>query len=224
MKTIQEIYEQESIRLIEDAIFEACREHERMKFADPYGKNVTHLLKIRKELLDREFVMDEQYKGLLSEFNEAMKTQVIDMRTKVIATYQAIASTEVMKGAEVKGKCLLGLPYPTAHPIQTERAKKMWKVLNGSIDDYMPIYKDWGFLEWEYSGGAPPSENQLLYLGDEVDNWNEYLDRDMTDDMHLIHPFHFLYECNSFSLFDLLWVRDFDTEISINKSFSTYED
>lgn len=46
MKTIQEIYEQESIRLIEDAIFEACREHERMKFADPYGKNVTRLLKI----------------------------------------------------------------------------------------------------------------------------------------------------------------------------------
>ncbi len=38
MKTIQEIYEQESIRLIEDAIFEACREHERMKFADPYGR------------------------------------------------------------------------------------------------------------------------------------------------------------------------------------------
>ena len=87
MKTIQEIYEQESIRLIEDAIFEACREHERMKYADSYGENVTRLLKIRKQLLDREFVMDEQYKGLLSEFNEAMKTQVIDMRTKVIATY-----------------------------------------------------------------------------------------------------------------------------------------
>lgn len=223
MKTIHEIYEQDSIRLIEDEILLSVNTS---KWDDYYEVEfIKRLLEMRKQLLDKEFVMNEEYKHLLSEFNEAMKTQVIDMRTKVIATYQAIASTEVMKRAEVKGKCFLGLPYPTDHPIQTERAKKMWKVLNGSIiDDYMPIYKDWGFLEWEYSGGEPQSENQLLYLGDEVDNWNEYLDRDMTDDMHLIHPFHFLYECNSFSLFDLLWVRDFDTEISINESFSTYED
>ena len=124
MKTIQEIYEQESIRLIEDAIFEACREHERMKFADPYGKNVTRLLKIRKELLDREFVMDEQYKGLLSEFNEALKKALLTMRTQTIAAVETLHNASIECDINVTGKCFLDSHYPPAHPIQTKRAKK----------------------------------------------------------------------------------------------------
>lgn len=119
MKTIQEIYEQESIRLIEDAIFEACREHERMKFADPYGKNVTRLLKIRKELLDREFVMDEQYKGLLSEFNEALKKALLTMRTQTIAAVETLHNASIECDINVTGKCFLDSHYRAPDTDQT---------------------------------------------------------------------------------------------------------
>ncbi len=220
MKTIQEIYEQESIRLIEDAIFEACREHERMKFADPYGKNVTRLLKIRKELLDREFVMDEQYKGLLSEFNEALKKALLTMRTQTIAAVEALHNASIECDINVTGKCFLDSHYPHAHPIQTKRAPKMWEILAGGIVNYMPMYEG-GVDAWYCSGRNSGSENELLYLNDTTDNWNEGFDQEMTKDMHLIFAVHNLFQHMEFSIFDLLWVREFEIMIDISTYHST---
>lgn len=220
MKTIQEIYEQESIRLIEDAIFEACREHERMKFADSYGKNVTRLLKIRKELLDREFVMDEQYKGLLSEFNEALKKALLTMRTQAIAAAEAVYNAPIECDISVTGKCFLNPDYPPAHPIQTKRAQKMWEILAGGIVNYMPMYEG-GVDEWCYSGRNPDSENRLLYLNDTIDNWNEGFDWEMTKDMHLVHAVHNLFQHTEFSIFDLLWVREFEIMVEVSTYHST---
>ena len=63
----------------------------------------------------------------------------------------------------------------------------------------------------------------MLYLGDgEIDNFNEGLDREMTKDMHLIFPFHDLYEHMEFSIFDLLWVRDFNIELKVEVDYNTY--
>lgn len=220
MKTIQEIYEQESIRLIEDAIFEACREHERMKFADPYGKNVTRLLKIRKELLDRKFVMDEQYKGLLSEFNEALKKALLTMRTQTIAAVETLHNASIECDINVTGKCFLDSHYPPAHPIQTKRAQKMWEILAGGIVNYMPMYEG-GVDEWCYSGRNPDSENRMLYLNDTIDNWNEGFDWEMTKDMHLIFAVHNLFQHMEFSIFDLLWVREFEITVDVSTYYST---
>ncbi len=220
MKTIQEIFEQDSVRLIEDAIFDACQEHELMKFAEPYGENVTRLLKIRKELLDREFVMDEQYKGLLSEFNEALKKALLTMRTQTIAAVEAVYSTPMQYDISVTGKCFLDSLYPPAHPIQTKRAKKMWEILTGGIDNYIPLYEG-GVKEWSYSGRNPDSENRLLYLDDTTDNWNEGFDREMTKDMHLVHAVHNLFQHMEFSIFDLLWVREFEILVEVSTYYNT---
>lgn len=220
MKTIQEIYEQEAVRLIEDAIFEACKEHERMHFAEPYGKNVTRLLKIRKQLLDHEFVMDEQYKSLLNEFNEALKKALLTMRTQTIAAVEAVYNTPVQYDISVTGKCFLDSLYPSAHPIQTKRAKKMWEILAGGIDNYMPMYEG-GVDEWCYSGRNPDSENRLLYLNDTIDNWNEGFDREMTKDMHLVHAIHNLFQHTELSIFDLLWVREFEIVVEISTYYNT---
>ena len=63
----------------------------------------------------------------------------------------------------------------------------------------------------------------MLYYSEEEDNFNEGLDRMMTNDMHLIFPFHDLYDHMSFSIFDLLWVRDFNIEIKIEMDYHTYK-
>lgn len=48
-----------------------------------------------------------------------------------------------------------------------------------------------------------------LGMEDENDNWNEWLDREWSKDMHLIYPFHNLYDNCFFSLYDLVYVREF---------------
>lgn len=67
------------------------------------------------------------------------------------------------------------------------------------------------------------SENELLYLNEELDNWNEGLDMEMTKDMHLTYAFHNLFSHLDFSIFDLLWVRDFNIEIHVEYDYHTYD-
>lgn len=117
----------------------------------------------------------------------------------------------------------MGYEYPKNHPIQTYRAKAIWCVLNGTWDDYIPLYSDGvdgGFRL--YGDEEPPSEIQFLYYEEDLDNWNEGLDREMTKDMHLTRVFHNLYDHMEFSIFDLLWVRDFNIEVSVEVDSSSY--
>jgi hypothetical protein len=102
----------------------------------------------------------------------------------------------------------------------------MWAMLNGTMDDFMPLYDD-GACSFEIETWGNPihiqSENEMLYLQEEPDNWNEGLDRELTKDMHLIHAFHNLYEHMDFSIFDLLWVRDFNVELHAEIDYHTYK-
>ena len=69
----------------------------------------------------------------------------------------------------------------------------------------------------ERTNGDIDSENRVLYLDESLDNWNEGLDRNMTDDMHLVYSFHNLFNHMAFSIFDLLWVRDFSIDLRCEK-------
>lgn len=126
----------------------------------------------------------------------------------------------------VKGICFLGYEYSKIHPVQAVRSKKMWAMLNGTMDDFMPLYDD-GACRFEIYTWRNPvhiqSENEMLYLKEEPDNWNEGLDRELTKDMHLTHAFHNLYEHLDFSIFDLLWVRNFNIELHAEIDYHTYK-
>ena len=143
-------------------------------------------------------MLDERNKQLLTEFNEALRKQILETRKRVITLFNSVSELGLTGDFEVTGKCFLGYEYSKIHPVQTIRAKKMWAILNGSIDNYIP------------------------YLDDKLDNWNEGLDRKLTEDMHLIHPFHNLYSHMDFSIFDLLWVRDFNIEVNAEVNSNTY--
>ncbi|MBQ8968614.1 MAG: hypothetical protein IJ064_02610 [Bacteroidaceae bacterium] len=107
------------------------------------------------------------------------------------------------------------------------RAKKMWAVLNGSLDRFMPIYDTSAAGSFRITSldSRIETENDMLYgvfAEGEPDNYNEGLDREMTKDMHLIYPFHDLFEHMEFSIFDLLWVRDFNIELKVECDYHTY--
>ena len=95
----------------------------------------------------------------------------------------------------------------------------MWDILNGSIDAYIPLYHN-GFGQFRIDtnhSSAPEieSEQQMLYWSVEMENFNEGLDEELTKDLHLIFAFRDLFNHMEFSIFDLLWVRDFIIKLNV---------
>ena len=191
--TVQEIFNTKAVQEIEIEILNLQYETEKRRlFRDSKGFAIKSLLGIRRNILHDYFVMDENYKLLLSEFNEALKLQLIDMRNRTIKLYESVKGNDVKNDMVVRGKCFLGYGYSKIHPVQTVRAKKMWAMLNGTMDDFMPLYDD-GACSFEIRTWGDSiqiqSENEMLYLQEEPYNWNEGLDRELTKDMHLILHF-----------------------------------
>ena len=223
--TVQEVFNNKAVKEVEQEILSVYFEVEKGWFrGEPQLLTIRKLLEIRKSLLDDMFEMNEAYKMLLYEFNEALSLQMIEMRKRTISLFQATKSLNLPGSYDVVGNCFLGYGYSKIHPVQTIRAKKMWAILNGCLDSYNPLYDDGaGTFRISSRDKTIDSENEMLYLGDdEIDNFNEGLDREMTKDMHLIFPFHDLYEHMEFSIFDLLWVRDFNIELKVEVDYNTY--
>lgn len=223
---VQDIFKTKSVVEIETEILDVYFENEKHGTHNETEVYVIRrLLGIRKNILNDMFVLDDKYKQLLYDFNEALIGQLKEMRKRTLALYQATKDTCHYGSLEVDGKCFLGYAYSTIHPVQTMRAKKIWAVLNGCLDNFMPLYDIDGAGSFVISSWDPQidTENEMLYGHDEWDNYNEGLDREMTKDMHLIYSFHDLYEHMEFSLFDLLWVRDFNIEIKVEVDYNTYQ-
>ena len=224
--TIQEILNTKAVVEIETEILDVYFENEkRGSHNETEVYVIRKLLGIIKNILNDMFVLDDKYKQLLHDFNEALFLQLKEMRKRTLALYQATKdSCQYGNSLEVEGKCFLGYGYSVIHPVQTIRAKKIWAVLNGCLDNFMPLYDIDGAGGFSISSWDPQidTENEMLYGHDEWDNYNEGLDREMTKDMHLIYPFHNLFEHMEFSIFDLLWVRDFNIEIKIEYDYHTY--
>ena len=225
--TVQEIFNSTAVRSVEEQILDLYHEAERKHWCnDENKKAIKSLLEVRRRLLNSMFVLDEQNKQLLAEFNEAMKQQLIEMRKRAIDLYNSVYKPDMGGTVEVEGKCFMGYEYSKIHPVQSMRAKKMWAVLNGSLDDYIFLYCEDGVNSFYINNydSKIESENELLYLNEELDNWNEGLDRDMTKDMHITYAFHDLFSHLDFSIYDLLWVRDFNIEIHVEYDYHTYKD
>ena len=224
--TAQEIFRLPAIDFIEVEICDLYWQYEHHSYYNKGEKEaIKKLLAVRKRLLDKEFVMDAHYKQLLNSFNKAMAEQLLQMRLAVISAYNAVKQTAADREITAIGKCFMAYQFSHLHPKQSKYEKEIWNILCGAYDDFVPFYEDGVISDgWQYSGGEPDSENQMLYLNEQTDNWNEGLDMEMTADMHLIYPFHNLYEHTCFSIFDLLWVRDFNVEISVEYDYATYKE
>ena len=175
---VQEIFNSTAIKDIENEILLMQHEIEKRHFEYEAGEEIIKcLLGTRKHLLNKMFVMDEQSKQLLSDFNEALKVQMIEMRKRAIALYTSFVNSGLFPSFILNGKCFMGYNYSKIHPVQTMRAKKMWAVLNGSLTDYMPLYMDGVHnFELDYVEGREndiPSEKQMLYLDENINNWNK---------------------------------------------------
>ena len=185
--TTQEIFRLPVIDFIEIKICDLYWQYEQHCYYNKADKEaIKQLLAVRKRLLDKEFVMDNHYKQLLNDFNKAMTEQLLQMRLDVISAYNAVKQTTADHDVTAIGKCFMAYQFSPLHPKQSKYEKEIWNILSGAYDDFVPFYQD-GVISsgWQYSGGEPESENNMLYLSEKTDNWNEGLNSEPTASSYL---------------------------------------
>lgn len=212
--TVTDIFNLPLVRNLECEILDIDSGSNSYRYDDNGSKAdvISELLVVRKYLLDREYVMDLEGKKLLGDFNEALKQELIRLSKNLEQAKAYLNSSKLPQNWHVYAVCHLGTNYPPLHPVQTVRAKKMWQVLTGQRGDY----------QWEYDDMGIHGATHF----DEKDcDWNDnyLLDEEMTKDMHIIFQANSAITDFSFSILDVLWVRDFETKIVIENDYGTYE-
>ena len=218
--TAKEIFGHPAVKAVEIEILGIVGDEKHYRTGKDAKLAVQHLLSVRKRIINGMFEWTDEYFLLLSEFNKALVHAQCEMRERLSRLSESINETG-LENMEFQGKVFLSYKYSEIHPVQSIRAKKMWNVLNGSYDKFMPLYKD-GVNDIYFTGQETiPSEKETVCLSEETENWNEGLDKEKTKDMKLCYAFHNLYAYTAFSIFDLLWVRDFSIEINAESTLYT---
>ena len=221
--TVKEIFDHPAVKAVEIEILDTIRDEERCRKGEDAKLAVQHLLSVRKRILNGMFEWTDEYYSLLSEFNKALVEAQCEMRERLFRLSESVKETG-LENLEFQGKVFMSYKYSEIHPVQSVRATKMWNVLNGSYDEFIPLYKD-GVNSIYFTGPETiPSEKETVYISEETENWNEGLDREKTRGMKLCYAFHNLYEHTTFSILDLLWVRDFYIDINAESSHYTGSD
>jgi len=183
-------------------------------------EDVLDLLEQRKNLLDSMNQYDDEMKNLLIEFNEALKKAWIKLFNKTKAVFEEYSrKNDCWEEFNVEGRLYLSYNYSKIHPIQTERAKNIWEMLTGGC--YDKPYTSMGCEEVHWHKGDSANEDALKYIGmeDGTENYWEFCNNEVDEwakDLHLVYPFYWVYKCvKIFSLYDLIYVRDFRFEIEI---------
>lgn len=218
--TAKEIFDHPAVKAVEIEILGIVGDEKHYRTGKDAKLAVQHLLSVCKRIINGMLEWTDEYFLLLSEFNNALVQAQSEMRERLSRLSESVNETG-LENLEFQGKVFLSYKYSEIHPVQSIRARKMWNVLNGSYDKYIPLYND-GVNSIYFTGQETiPSEKEAVYLSEETENWNEGLDREKTRGMKLCYAFHNLYEHTTFSIFDLLWVRDFNIEINVESTHYT---
>ena len=153
----------------------------------------------------------EQILKPLLEFNESLREALREMYDRAHEMYDEISNNVLFlkdgEVLEITAECFLSSTYPKLHPIQNDSRQNLWYALQDS--GLNPLY-DSGVSQTL----CLPFDSFIgmdLYLP----NWNEGLDQELTKNMNLIGQFHNLFDHMNFALTDLIYVREFRTEIKI---------
>ena len=169
------------------------------------------LLEARKEMLNAQ-AMSHQ-KELLPDiiaFNDALRDALKVMYDRALSLYQQVSA--IQPNIELEAKCFLDYNYPKTHPYQADHREDIWEALNNSGNRY---YETHGAAHLTFNKVNCESFDSLIGMVDGITNWNEHFDPQLTKDLHLIEPFHSLFEDMNFALTDFIFVREFNWDFNI---------
>lgn len=173
---------------------------------------INRLIELRRKLLDNLYPLNDECKELLRTFNVSLRTALLNLKHNAERYYKMLADNiSPNEKVSVKACLWLGSDYPLLHPDQSDIAKQVWEIL---ISRECATYDDGASTPLFLVTEDFPSDLNFLGLEDEDDCWNEGLEREYTQDLHLVSAFHNLWDHCHFALMDLIYVRDFRTEIT----------
>ena len=204
---------------ISDSDIRLIEEHILMAYDDPRASLYTHcgaLLELRKDIINRKVLAHQE--DILPDiiaFNEALRNALKEMYDRAHQVWKAVQNNDTFSGeVEVTAKCFLDYDYPESHPVQGDDRQELWNALCDS--GWNPLYEDGVTLPvLTFPRDLDESFDTLTGLDCPPPNWNEGLDQELTKDLHLISPFHHLFDHTKFAITDFIYVRHFETEIHI---------
>lgn len=178
--------------------------------------NCDCLLSLRKTMInERVLAHQEEILPDIIAFNDALTTALREMYDKAHRIWNSIKDkAENPDHMHLSARCYLGNDYPPLHPVQGDDRQELWNALcdcgwNRIYEDgvthghlIIPMDEEYSFERLTGMDCTPP-------------NWNEGLDQELTKDLHLILPFHHLFDHMNFAITDFIYVRQFETEINI---------
>ena len=205
------LYNDFLIELLEQEIVE--------KFNDSKADYTEHqnLLKLRKEILNLQALVIEKQVELLPDivaFNDALRNTLSVMYETARHIYRNMLSCDYGEHLVVTARCYLSSNYPALHPLQNDSRQHLWDAICDS--GYNPLYEDGVTLsKLTLPSDVRESFDDFIGLTCPPPNWNEGLDQELTKNLHLISPFHHLFDHTNFALTDFIFVRNFRTEITM---------
>ena len=174
------------------------------------------LLSLRKTMInERALAHQEEILPDIIAFNDALRKALREMYDRAHRIWNSIKDrAENPDHMHLSARCYLGNDYPPLHPVQGDDRQELWNALcdcgwNRIYEDgvthghlIIPMDEEYSFERLTGMDCTPP-------------NWNEGLDQELTKDLHLILPFHHLFDHMRFAITDFIYVRQFETEINI---------
>ena len=174
-------------------------------------KQVECLLRVRKEMLNEQamFHQEELLPDIIA-FNDGFRDALKVMYDRALSLYQQVSA--IQPNIELEAKCYLDYNYPKTHPYQADHREELWEAL---CNEGNPYYENFGTAHLTFNKGNCESFDSFIGMVDGINNWNEYFEPLLTKDLHLIEPFHSLFENMNFALTDFIFVREFNWDFSI---------
>lgn len=200
--------------ILEDEIINLYGKYEHCKFEefDAYEYALHEMCELRRDLIiDSSQIETEQEKDMVREFNNCLREALTGLYNE---SQDILNRMEGVKGkVYVHPKLFIDEDYPLTMPDQSERAKKMWEVM---LDRNVHI----PYTDGYYLGNLEQNDslNRFLYLDEKPNDWNfdivGLFDVGIPD-MVMVHATHDFASHMHFTIFELMHVRKFKTEINV---------
>ena len=190
----------------------------RYKSAHCYESDDDYLLSLRRDIINKKILAHQKdFLPDIIAFNDALREALREMYDRAHRVWKKVI--EVMdetdgEKMELTTKLYFDYTYPELHPLQGEDRQDLWDALCDG--DLNPMYADGvSVLTLTLPRDEDDSFDSFIGMDCPPPNWNEGLDLELTKDLHLISQFHKLFQHMNFALTDFIYVRKFQTEISI---------
>ena len=163
-------------------------------------------LELRRKMLEDAFGYTGENKELLRVFCARLNDAVISLYRKAWPLYEQLNEVDMTNDITLVAK--LRMVYPELHPVQDMEEQEVWKALqeyryNPGVDDAFNLMHRAGHQEVY-------DEKAILQLQPKEQPWDEQLPEEWNQDLPLTMLFHHWHSHSFFSLYDLMYIRDFE--------------